>query len=156
GAFLAIFLCFDLLRIHGLRIGIKKFILFASVSFFLFCVAAGSVLFDPLVYVKLRFANYRDDASPWIQWGDQFVTILRGTGWLVIPATLAGALMPLSKRTAARDQHLQTIAVVAIGWLLLFASIRQMRAYWMLPALPAFYIMAVYTISTLNFRTARP
>ncbi|MBB6091637.1 hypothetical protein HNQ60_000483 [Povalibacter uvarum] len=153
GAFLAIFLSIDLLRVHGLRNGFGKFALLAGISGFFFCVAAGSPLFDPLMYLKLRMANVKDDASPWILWGEQFVTLLRGTGWIIVPATLVGIWMAFVARGTKEAERIGTLAVVALGWLLLFGSIRQMRAYWMLPALPVFYVMAVHALSSMRART---
>lgn len=150
GAFVAIFLCFDLLRMHGLAAGARKGLLLASVSFLFFLLAAGSPLFDPLMYLKLRFANYADDYSPWLVWGDQFRTMLRGSGWLTLPFVILGAWFAFARREGQDDQRLRTIFIVALGWLLLFSSIRQLRAYWMLPALPVFYIAAVYGIVRLR------
>jgi|HigsolmetaAR205D_1030408.scaffolds.fasta_scaffold00078_22 hypothetical protein len=152
GAFLAIFLAIDLLRVHGLREGFGRFVLLAGVSFFLFCVSAGSPLFDPLLYLKLRMANYKDDISPWLEWGDQFITILRGTGWIAVPVIVAGCWVGFRDRALASSK-IKTIAVVAVGWLLLFSLIRQMRAYWMLPALPVFYVMAAYALSSVRNRS---
>lgn len=151
GAFLAIFLSLDLLRVHGLRQGLQKFATLAGVSAFFFFVAAGSPLFDPLMYIKLRIANYTDDASPWIEWGEQFITVLRGSGWIVVPFAAAGIWSALARRDTD-TKHIGTIATAALGWLLLFASIRQMRAYWMLPALPVFYLMAIYAVTNLRRR----
>jgi len=151
GAFFVIFLCIDLLRVHGIAAGWRKVLVLALVSGIVFCVAAGSPLFDPLTYVKLRLANYEDDHSLWIRWGDQFVTMLRGTGWLALLLAIPGAWVVYSRRSAdAGDEHLRTITVLAVGWLLLFAMIRQLRAYWMLPVLPVFYILAIYGATCLR------
>lgn len=150
GAFLAIFVCFDLLRIHGLRQGLRSIILVGGTSFFFFLVFAGSPLFDPLTYVKLRMANYADDHSPWIQWGDQFVALLRGAGWLIPPVVAVGVWFAFARSDRNTNQALKSCAVIAMGWLLLFASIRQLRSYWMLPALPVFYVMAIYAVTRLR------
>jgi len=151
GAFFAIFLCIDLLRVHGFAAGWRKFLVLALVSGFFFLVASGSLLFDPLMYVKLRLSNYEDDHSLWIRWGDQFVTMLRGTGWLALLLAIPGAWVVFARRREdAGDEHLRTIAVLAVGWLLLFAMIRQLRAYWMLPVLPMFYILAIYGATCLR------
>jgi hypothetical protein len=150
GALLAIFLCIDLLRVHGLKSALPKAVLLAVVSGFFFCFAAGSLFFDPLTYVKLRATNYSDDFSPWIKWGDHFWTILRGGGWLAVPLAILGAWLTLFR---ARDQDTgsaKTIAVVVVGWLLLFALVRPLRAYWMLPALPILYAAAVLGATRLR------
>lgn len=154
GALMAVILTADIVRSQGWRQGWLPAVVLALVSFFFFCFAAGSLFFDPLLYVKLRMLNYVDDYSPWIEWGDQFVTILRGGGWLAVPAAIIGAgyLLLSGKRTADDGSSLKTFAWLAIGWLLLFASIRQVRAYWMLPVLPVIYILAVYGVSKLRDR----
>jgi len=151
GAFFTIFLCIDLLRVHGIAAGWRRVLVLALVSGFFFCVAAGSPLFDPLTYVKLRLSNYEDDHSLWIRWGDQFVTMLRGTGWLALLLMIPGAWFVYARRRAdSADEPLRTITVLAVGWLLLFAMIRQLRAYWMLPVLPVFYILAIYGATCLR------
>jgi hypothetical protein len=150
-AFTVILLCADLLRVHGIKASLGKVLLFGGISFFFFCFGAGSLFFDPLTYLKLRMANYKDDYSPWIQQGDQFWTILRGTGWLTVPLVAGGAWMAFRNRGAGSEK-IRTMVVLAVGWLLLFASIRQMRAYWMLPALPIFYVVAVYGMAGLPKR----
>lgn len=151
GAFFAIFLCIDLLRVHGIVAGWRKVLVLALVSGFFFCVAAGSPLFDPLTYVKLRLSNYEDDHSLWIRWGDQFVTMLRGSGWVALLLAIPGAWLAFARRRAdGGGEHLRTIAVLAVGWLLLFALIRQLRAYWMLPVLPLFYVLAIHGATCLR------
>lgn len=150
-AFTVILLCGDLIRVHGVRAGVGKMLLLAGISFFFFCFGAGSLFFDPLTYLKLRMANYKDDFSPWIQQGDQIVTILRGTGWASVPL-IAFATWAAFKRGSVANEKVRTMLVLAIGWILLFASIRQMRAYWMLPALPIFYVAAVYGAASLPKR----
>jgi hypothetical protein len=150
GALIVIFICIDLLRAHGVAAGVRKASVLALIAGFFFCVAAGSPLFDPLTYLKLRIENYAADRSPWIHWGDQFRTMLRGSGWLAVPLALTGAWLILSRRgPGARDQRLRSILVLAAGWLLLFAVTRSLRAYWMLPALPTFYVMAVYAATSV-------
>jgi hypothetical protein len=151
GAFLVIFLCIDLLRLHGLSNGLRKAVPFAFIALFFFCVAAGSPLFDPLMYLKLRVANYRDDHSPWITWGSHFITMLRGGGWLALAAAFLGCYFAFAR---SRDEHptrdISTIAVVALGWTVLFGITRPLRAYWMLPSLPVFYVLAVYAATRLS------
>jgi len=142
-AFAVIFLLADLVRVHGLRAAVRVGWAFAALSLLAFLVSAGIPLFDPLKYVKLRVTNAKDDASPWIKWGEQFLAMLRGTGWLVLPLTIGAVFHrgPLSFRRA--NPVAASLVFQCIGWLALFASIRQLRAYWMLPALPLFYIAAV-------------
>jgi hypothetical protein len=150
GAFLVIFICIDLLRLHGLRDGMRNALLLAVVSVLFFCVAAGSPLFDPLTYAKLRFENYVDDRSPWLHWGAQFWSMLRGTGWLTLALAIPGAWVILARRRSMPgEENLRSILLVGAGWLLLFALTRQLRPYWMLPALPVFYILAVYGATSL-------
>jgi hypothetical protein len=133
----------DLIRVHGLRQAIRMGWAFAALSLLAFLVSAGIPLFDPLKYVKLRVTNAKDDASPWIKWGHEFITMLRGAGWVVLPLTV-GAML---QRGVGSFRRLNPVAASlvfqSIGWLLLFSAIRQLRAYWMLPALPLFYIAAV-------------
>jgi hypothetical protein len=153
GALMTVLLCMDILRVRGLRDGWRATAVLAGVALFLFCVAAGSVLFDPLLYVKLRLANVHDDSSPWIHAGAQVGTTLRGMGWITAPFLLYGIYCAFLRRETS--QGVRTLACVSIGWLLLFLSIRQLRAYWMLPALPAFYATAVYGITRLPWRALR-
>ncbi|WP_321371081.1 hypothetical protein [uncultured Desulfuromusa sp.] len=150
-AFFAIFLAMDLLRVHGLKKGSGKVLCLSVISFFFFCFAAGSLFADPLTYIKLRMLNIRDDVSPWIQWGEQFVTILRGSGWLVVPVLLCAVLLIMWKsKNNDSGQRAKSIIFQSVCWLLLFSTIRQLRAYWMLPVLPLFYISAVYALSQLR------
>ncbi|MFL1453581.1 ArnT family glycosyltransferase [Marinobacter sp. GN3S48] len=142
GAFFVIFVCLDLWRCVGLREAIRRAFWFGLVAVMVFAVAAGSVVFDPALYVKLRLLNARDDASPWLEWGDQFVTMLRGTGWLVIPLLIATAWSVRKAGDWAADRKLASVLFLSICWLVLFASIRVLRGYWMLPALPLFYVAA--------------
>jgi hypothetical protein len=150
-AFTVILLCADLIRVHGVKESVGKVFLLGGISFFFFCFGAGSLFFDPLTYLKLRMANYKDDFSPWIKPGDQLWTLLRGTGWLTVPLVAVGAWTAFKRDTGA-SERVRTMAVLAVGWLLLFASIRQLRAYWMLPALPIFYAVAVYGAVSLPKR----
>jgi hypothetical protein len=149
GAFVAIFVSADLLRSRGLRAGWRPAIAFAATSFVVFLVADGSLLFDPLVYVKARMATYHDDYSPYIQWGDQFRVILRATGWLIVPLALAGVLTVFRDR-APRLAPLRSVAFVALGWLAIFCITRQLRGYWMLAAAPLFYILAAQGLERIR------
>ena len=149
GAFAAIFGVLDILRVRGLREGWRSMLALGAVSFLFFAVGSGMILFDPLLYAKLRMLNHEHDVSPWIRWGDQFVTVLRGTGWLAIPFAVVGTLGVLREGWRSRSP-LTSVAFMAIGWLLLFASIRQLRAYWMLPALPLFYVVAVQGLAMIR------
>lgn len=148
-AFFVVFICLDLFRVLGLKESIKSIIPFGLISVFLFLGAAGMPLFDPLLYIKLRLLNVRDDASPWLQWGDQFFAMFRGTGWLIIPLVLGAAFVSWKSNSWRSRNPIVSIILMAILWLALFASIRQLRAYWMLPALPIFYIAAVYALSRI-------
>jgi len=146
GAFFVIFICLDLWRQVGFKEAVRRALWFGIVSVLAFSVSAGSVIFDPALYIKLRLLNARDDASPWLEWGDQFVTLLRGTGWLVVPLiiTLIGVVHRLPKLKG--DPKLISVIFLSILWLLLFASLRVLRGYWMLPALPLFYIASAFTL----------
>jgi len=155
GAFASIFVCIDLLRVHGFFAGLRKAVRVALISGFIFCVTAGSPLFDPLMYLKLRAANYTDDHSPWLLWGNQFLVMLKGSGWVALPAALLGIWFLLTRRdrpATKADQDVRSIMVFGVGWLVLFALIRQLRAYWMLPALPVFYVLAMYGITAIPRR----
>lgn len=150
GAFFAIFIVFDLLRVHGFFRGLVRALPLVIISITFFALSAGIPLFDPLKYVKLRMLNYKDDLSPWITWGDHFITLFRGTGWLTIPLIFAAALGIVKNSTQAHDHKGRSVILLSICWLLLFAAIRALRAYWMLPALPLFYIAAVYALGTVR------
>ena len=54
GAFFVIFICLDLWRQLGFLEAIRRAFWFGLVAVLVFAVAAGSVLFDPALYVKLR------------------------------------------------------------------------------------------------------
>jgi hypothetical protein len=146
GAFFVIFICFDLWRQLGFKEAVKRAFWFGLVSVIVFAVAAGSVIFDPALYVKLRLLNARDDASPWLEWGDQFFTILRGTGWLIVPLILLSVWMIRRLPQWKGDPRLASVIFLSICWLILFASLRVLRGYWMLPALPLFHMAAAFVI----------
>lgn len=146
GAFFVIFVCLDLWRQLGFKEAVNRAFLFGIVALAVFAVASGSVVFDPALYVKLRLLNARDDASPWLQWGDQFVTMLRGTGWLVVPLFLGSIWMVRRSAQWRADPRFVSLVFLCVCWLLLFASIRVLRGYWMLPALPLLYIASVFAL----------
>lgn len=146
GAVFVIFILVDLIRQHGLRIAINIGCGFSIVAFVVFTAVAGSPLFDPLLYVKLRALNAMDDASPWIKWGDQFMVLIRGTGWVIIPAAISMAALIQLKKIKTANSKLVSLALISILFVVFFASIRQLRAYWMLPTLPLLYILASYLL----------
>jgi hypothetical protein len=150
GAFFVIFIMFDLLRVNGFKKILSLAFPFGGVSLISFAVSAGSVLFDPLTYIKLRVLNVKDDVSPWIESGDQLGVILQGTGWLVLPLIFLSIYFIIKNKQIKQNQTITSILLLSVMWLLLFASIRQLRAYWMLPALPLFYILAVYGLFELK------
>jgi len=144
------FFILDMIRQLGFIVAIKRSIPFGLISVFIFSVAAGTLLFDPLLYIKLRALNIRDDESPWLQWGDQFITALKGTGYIIAPAIIFGIPFYWAKNKSTIPAHIKSILFVAFALLVFFLSIRQLRAYWMLPALPIFYVAAIYLLSTLK------
>ncbi len=148
GALFTIFVMIDQLRIRGIRAGWRPATAFAALAFFFFLVADGSLLFDPLKYVKARWATYHDDFSPYIHWGDQFLVMLRSTGWLTVPLAIVGAVAALRQRLA--PPALKTVATIALGWLVIFGVTRQLRGYWMLPALPLFYVLGASALARLS------
>lgn len=148
-AFFVVAIVIDLVRVNGIKSFITLIIPFGTIAIFLFCVTAGSPLFDPLLYIKLRALNVRDDASPWIKHGDQFLVILRSTGWLAIPLMLGGLFLIIKQWRSTLNQHLKSLVLIASLFLLLFCSLRVLRGYWMLPALPLFYILAIYAIKQI-------
>ena len=152
GAFFVVFILLDLLRNHGLTAGMRKALPFVFVAVLFFAVAAGIPLFDPLKYVKLRMLNYRDDISPWIAWGDQFVQIVKGSGWVAASLVLVGAWKAFLAKTDKVDKEVKSTVFFALCWLVLFSLIRQLRAYWMLPALPLVYIAAIFALSEIKPR----
>lgn len=142
-AFAVIFLLADLVRVHGWRGALRTGWAFAALALLAFLVSAGIPLFDPLKYVKLRLTNAKDDASPWIRWGEQFLAMLRGSGWIVLPLS-AAAVFHRGATSFRRTHPLGASLLLQVAaWLVLFGLIRQLRAYWMLPALPLFYVAAV-------------
>ena len=151
-AFFVVAIVIDLIRVHGFAALLNRVLPFGAIAVFLFCVVAGSPLFDPLLYIKLRALNVRDDASPWIQQGDQFLVILRATGWATIPLLLAAAFLIIKQWRTALNQNLKSVLIIACLFLLLFCSLRVLRGYWMLPALPLFYLLATYTLSQLKHK----
>ena len=151
-AFFVVAIVIDLIRIHGLAVLLNRVIPFGGIAVFLFCVTAGSPLFDPLLYIKLRALNVKDDASPWIQQGEQFLVILRATGWATIPLVLAAVFLIIKQWRLTLNQNLKSLLIIAGLFLLLFCSLRVLRGYWMLPALPLFYLLATYTLSQLKHK----
>ena len=147
--FFVVFITLDLLRVYGLRRAWSRIVPFGLIAVFLFLVGTGMLLFDPLRYIKLRMLNVVDDASPWIQWGEQFLAALKGTGWVVLPLVGLGAWQAWRDRS---DRRAGSVALLAVGWMILFLSIRQLRPYWMLPALPVFYLAAVLALTRVRQR----
>jgi hypothetical protein len=127
-AFAVIFLLIDLVRVHGFRIAVRVGWAFTVLSLLAFLVSAGIPLFDPLKYVKLRVTNAKDDASPWIRWGEQFIAMLRGSGWVILPLALGAVLQrgPTSFRRSL-PMVASLLVPVAVGWLVLFGMIRQLQ-----------------------------
>jgi hypothetical protein len=146
-AFFVVFAGLDLARQCGWRAALRRGWPFVVLAVAAFAVAAGLPLFDPLLYVKLRGMNAKDDASPWIHWGEQFVAILRGTGWLVVPVVVWGLVAARRSGESKRDGRVGSLYFLAVCWLVLFALIRQLRPYWMLPALPLFYVAAAHALA---------
>jgi hypothetical protein len=143
GGLVTVFIALDQLRRKGLRAGLRPAAAFAATAFFFFLVADGSLLFDPLKYMKARWATYHDDYSPYIHWGDQFAVMLRGSGWLILPLAIGGAWAALRRPAPGT---LKSVAFIALGWLTIFCITRQLRGYWMLPALPLFYVLAAWCL----------
>jgi len=148
GGLLTIFAVVDLLRRHGLRAGLRPAFAFAATAFVVFLAADGSLLYDPLVYVKARVSTYHDDASPYLHWGHQFLVILRTTAWVIAPLAIAGAAA--LRRDGAAPRALRTLAVFGLGWLAVFALTRPLRGYWMLSAAPVLYILAASALDRLR------
>ena len=152
-AMAAVFITLDLWRHHGLRQGLLTMLGFSSLALVTFLVATGSTLFDPLLYIKLRALNIKDDASPWIQWGEQIRVVFEGTGWLIIPL-LASILWHFRANAATKiPEKIKSALFISGLFILVFMSIRQLRAYWMLPALPLFYVVAVYQLSQFRLKS---
>ncbi|WP_250658251.1 hypothetical protein [Alkalimarinus coralli] len=151
-ALFVVFILFDMWRVLGFKTAFKRCFQFGLISFVAFLVASGSAIFDPLLYAKLRALNVKDDASPWIEWGDQVAVVFNGTGWLALPL-LIGAMVPAWKnRNNPEYKAITSIVFLATFWVILFLSIRQLRAYWMLPALPLIYMAAVSVFTTVKSR----
>ncbi|MFH1144739.1 MAG: GtrA family protein, partial [Candidatus Eisenbacteria bacterium] len=159
GIFFALFAGLDIMRRRGWRAGWHGAALMAGIAFVVFLAGDGSLLFDPLTYVKARLETYQADLSLHLPWGNQFIVMLRGSGWLVLPLALAGVVQGLRRRNGQGDgpgrAELRSVTFIAGLWLLLFATIRPLRAYWMLPVLPLFYILAVHTVSRIGPRMVR-
>lgn len=151
-AFFVMFFVLDLWRALGWKLALSRCWYFGLIAVVAFLVSAGSPLFDPLLYAKLRMLNARDDVSPWIHWGDQFIAILRGSGWLVVPLGAVSVWSSMRRGHWRRPSPLVSVAFVVLLWLVLFALIRQLRPYWMLPVLPLFYVLAVDGLSRLPGR----
>lgn len=151
-AMAVIFIMADIWRYHGLRNNIGTLILFGTVSFTGFLIFAGTTLFDPLLYIKLRALNIRDDVSPWIQWGEQFLIVLKGTGWIIIPLILVAFFRHFFKKDQTLPERIKSALFISILFIISFCAIRQLRAYWMLPALPIFYSVAVYLLAHITTR----
>lgn len=145
-----IFFLLDLIRELGFLKALKRAIPFGASALFAFFVAAGSPLFDPLLYIKLRALNIKDDESPWIQWGDQVITVLRGTGYVLAPAIIGGAIFGFIKHRNIMPPKIKSLLFVAVILLCTFLSIRQLRAYWMLPALPIFLVAGTYLVTRIH------
>ncbi len=145
-----VFIAFDLLRVKGLRQGLALAFPLTVISVVFFALSSGVTLFDPLKYVKLRMLNIEDDKSPWIQWGEQFLVLIKGSGWLVVPAAVGGAWVVFFQRKRDSRSMVTSVLFLAVCWVVVFLSIRQLRAYWMLPALPLFYIGFLYSVSLLR------
>lgn len=150
GAFFVVFIILDLFRVHKFRAFFSYVLPFGFLSVIAFSVAAGSVLFDPLTYIKLRALNVKDDVSPWIVWGEQFIQIIKGTGVFVVPLIILSLVMLIKNAHLRQNNKIVSVLLLSVLWLLLFSSIRQLRAYWMLPVLPLFYIIATYTLFELK------
>ncbi|MDO6444971.1 glycosyltransferase family 39 protein [Colwellia sp. 1_MG-2023] len=150
GAFFVIFIIIDLYRVHRFKTIISHILPFGFLSVMAFAVATGSVLFDPLTYIKLRVLNAKDDASPWIVWGEQFLEIFQGTGIFTVPLIIFAIVLLLKNEKVRQNNRFVSVLLLSVCWLMLFASIRQLRAYWMLPALPLFYILATYVLCELK------
>ena len=150
GAFFAIFVAMDLFRTNGLKKGVKPIFILTLLSLLFFVIADGTLLFDPLKYVKARMLTFGDDISPWIKWGDQFLVILKGSAWIAVPFIFYGAFIVFVRDIAKVSNPMKSVFFIVFCWLAIFAAIRQMRAYWMLPVLPLFYIATVATLSSLK------
>ena len=149
-AMAVVFIMADLWRHHGFRKSKDDALLFGVVAFICFLVTAGTTLFDPLLYIKLRALNIRDDASPWIQWGEQFLVVLKGTGWVIAPLLLVLLFRNFFHKNQSIPEPVKSALFISLLFIIVFCSIRQLRAYWMLPALPLFYIVAGYMVAHIK------
>jgi len=141
-----VFIVLDMVRVRGFRHGIKLAAPWAVVAVVFFALSAGTPIFDPLKYVKLRLTNMADDESPWIQWGEQFFVMVKGSGWLVLPAAVLGIWGVFGQPRRQASQRMRSLLFLVACWLVLFASIRQLRGYWMVPVLPLFYLTFLDTL----------
>lgn len=153
GALFVIFILLDMWRTLGFRHAFKRCFQFGLISFIAFLISSGSAIFDPLLYAKLRALNVKDDASPWINWGDQIVVLFRGAGWFAIPLIFAAIFSTWKYRQLSENKYINSVVFLAICWIFLFLSIRQLRAYWMLPALPIIYMAAVSIFTVIERRS---
>ena len=65
----------------------------------------------------------------------------------MVPLAL-GSLLAI--RDEGRSAGVRSIVFMALCWLILFVSIRQLRAYWMLPVLPLVYISAITVLDKMK------
>lgn len=144
-ALFVIFAVIDLYRQLPWRNAMRAILPFGLIAVTVFTVVAGSPLFDPLLYVKLRALNAIDDASPWLKWGDQFAVVLRGAGWVAVPSCIALGVLVFGKRLQMPEQ-IRSLIFIALLIISTFFCIRVMRGYWMLPALPLLYLATAYLL----------
>jgi hypothetical protein len=62
---------------------------------------------------------------------------------MTLPLALAGAVIALRRPASGASK---SVALLALGWLVVFATTRQLRGYWMLPATPLFYVLAAIVL----------
>jgi len=149
GSFTVIFLALERIRSKGLKDGMKAAMVLGSVSVLFFLLADGSLLFDPLKYVKARWLTSQHDRYTWIHWGNQVVEVLRGSGWISAFLVFASPIFWYFRKEPMEEKS-RIVAFLAAGWIVLFLCIRQLRAYWMLPALPMIYITSVSLASRIR------
>lgn len=154
-AMFTVFAILDLVRVLGVRAAWRRAMLFGAIAVLVFCVASGSPLFDPLLYLKLRYLNAIDDASPWIEWGEQLLVVIYGSGWLTVPLIALGTVQAIRSGAWRSGTAISSVLLFALGWLVLFCAIRQLRSYWMLPALPVLYLAGVWGIWSIRHAWAR-
>ena len=148
-AFFTIFIVVDLARGRSVADWLRRGAAFAAAAVFLFALADGALVFDPLMFVKAKASTYQDDHSLYLRWGSQFRVMLNATNWVLLPLALAGAI----RAFRVDNPRLRSVAGIALGWLLVFAAIRQLRGYWMLPATPLFCVLAVAALASVRKRT---